>query len=76
MTGIQPVLRSLTEEQFANMINGTKLSDAEMQALRRSYGLALKQDSNFVGIDFDGLATAAWRKTKKLCQALGSVPPL
>jgi len=76
MTGIQPVPRELTEEQFAEMVNGTKLSDAEIQALRRSYGLALRQDSNFVGIDFDGLATAAWRKTKKPCQALGSVPPL
>jgi len=64
MTGIQPVPRELTEEQFANMVNGTKLSDVEIQALRKSYGLPIERGSNFVEIDFAGLATAAWRELK------------
>ena len=49
MTGIQPVPRELTEEQFANMVNGIELSYIEMQALRKSYGL--QYDQNFVMLD-------------------------
>jgi hypothetical protein len=64
----QPARRVLTEEQFAQRVNGTILSYEHTQALRKSCGLPCDEKSVSPGILQERLAASAWR------EVMGNLP--